>query len=153
MSTSAERSDPHSRHLSHLRVLIVDHDFDAAKDSVESVRKCGHEPAAAHSGRDAITAASKFQPHVVLLELALVDMDPFKLARRLRGAAMVIAVTKLGTRYHKRRSHETGLLAHLSKPVDGEWLCRLLDMCLEKLRAAGGVHSLSYTPPFSRGRS
>ena len=78
--------------------MIVDQDFDAAKDSVESVRKCGHEPAAAHFGRDAITAASTFQPHVVLLEFELVDMDPFKLACRLRGKAIVIAVTKLGTR-------------------------------------------------------
>ena len=84
---------------------------------------------------------SAFRPHVVLLEPALVDMDVLELVSRLRfelvsrlgRQADIIAITKLGTRYHRRLSYEAGLTNHLMKPVDLETLCALLDTEFHKL--------------------
>jgi CheY-like chemotaxis protein/anti-sigma regulatory factor (Ser/Thr protein kinase) len=87
--------------LSRLKILIVDDNVDLIQSQAQVLALAGHEAATAVSGREAVSVAERFQPDVVLLDLAMPDVDGFSAARALRrsprGAQMtIIAQTGYG---------------------------------------------------------
>jgi CheY-like chemotaxis protein len=113
------------------RVLIVDDNRDSADTAMAILRLLGNEVESAYSGAGALDAAAHFRPAVVLLDLAMPDMDGFETLRRLRaipGLAKIFAVamTGYGTQEDKRRSLASGFDAHLTKPVELDALMKLL---------------------------
>jgi DNA-binding response OmpR family regulator len=84
----------------------------------------------AHDGLEAVEAAEKVRPHVILLDLGLPKLDGYEACRRIRqqlGSDLVlIALTGLGQEDHRLRSREAGFDAHMVKPVDYALLAKLL---------------------------
>lgn len=106
-----------------LRVLVVDDNVDAAKISSMLLRSWGHEVRIAHNGPDALHRAAGFQPHVVLLDIGLPNMDGYEVARHFRqdphiSSARLVAITGYGQEEDLQRSKEAGFDAHLIKPVE-----------------------------------
>lgn len=106
-----------------LRVLVVDDNVDAAKISSMLLRAWGHEVRIAHNGPDALHRAAGFQPHIVLLDIGLPNMDGYEVARHFRqdphiGTARLVAITGYGQEEDLQRSKEAGFDAHLIKPVE-----------------------------------
>jgi CheY-like chemotaxis protein len=71
------------------------------------------------------------KPDVVLLDLGLPGVDGWELARRLRKAPglegiILLAVTGYGQAMDREQSLAAGIDHHLVKPVEPEWLRRLL---------------------------
>jgi two-component system OmpR family response regulator len=65
------------------RVLVVD-DEDSITDLVGMVlRYEGFQVEVAESGREALTAAASFRPHLIVLDVMLPDVDGFEVQRRL----------------------------------------------------------------------
>jgi CheY-like chemotaxis protein/two-component sensor histidine kinase len=113
------------------RVLCVDDDADIAESLAHLLRDMGHDVQVAHSGPEALAAASGYRPDVVLLDLGLPGMDGYELARRLRrqpglGGARLVAVSGYGQEEDRRRSREAGMDDHLLKPVKAADLARAL---------------------------
>jgi len=80
------------------RVLVVD-DEDNISFLVESaLHLAGYETASAASGRDAVEAANRFGPDVVVLDVMLPDVDGFTVLRRLRDAGTAAPVIFLTAR-------------------------------------------------------
>ncbi len=109
------------------RVLIVDDN----RDSAESLRLVlglhGHEARVVHEGAAAAGAAAAFRPDVVLLDIALPDVDGLAVARALRAeaptrGALIVAVSGFGREEDVRRSQEAGIDEHFTKPVDPDRL-------------------------------
>ncbi len=71
-----------------VRILIVDDDMKSS-DSLEfMLNAAGYsETCVAYSGRAALAIAAEFQPAVVLLDLSLLDMSGYEVARLLRERA------------------------------------------------------------------
>ena len=71
-----------------VRILIVDSDIGSS-DSLELMLHASGYPQTrvAYSGHAALAIAAEFQPSVVLLELNLLDMSGFEVARLLREQA------------------------------------------------------------------
>src|SRR6266705_2601551 len=71
-----------------VRILIVDSDIKSS-DSIElMLHASGYsETRVAYSGHAALAIAAEFQPGVVLLELDLLDMSGYEVARLLREHA------------------------------------------------------------------
>jgi CheY-like chemotaxis protein len=114
-----------------LDILIVEDDPDTAHSTALLLRCFGHQARVAVDGPSACQAARSKPPDVVLLDLALPGMDGWEVARRLRGPAwdkkpLFIAVTGYGGEEDRRRSLEAGIDLHLEKPVDPDYLRRLL---------------------------
>ncbi len=113
------------------RILVVDDNRDAAESLAMLLRFAGHEVHTAHTGPAALTAAGKFRPGVVLLDLGLPGMDGLEVARRLRRdysahEMRLVALTGYGSDEDRRQCHEAGFDDHLLKPVELDALERLL---------------------------
>ena len=115
-----------------LRVLIADDCKDAAQSLEILLCLWGHEVRMAHDGLTALQVADSYQPHVILLDIAMPRMNGYEVARRLRQtpgmeSVRLVAVSGYGQERDVRRAWEAGFDHHLLKPYDPEQLRRLLE--------------------------
>ncbi len=105
----------------HGRLLISDDDRDARRSLATELRARGWSVDLASTGKHGIEAMSQLQPEVVIVELALADVDALHLARTLRTLVehdvVAIAITRLGGDVHVS-AVAAGYDAAFSKPVD-----------------------------------
>ncbi len=122
------------------RILIVDDNRDAAKSLSMLLDLFGNETHLAHDGIEAVAAASRVRPDVVLLDIGLPGMDGYDAARAIRGEdwgkpILLLALTGWDNEDVGEKSREAGFDGHLVKPVDLDALMRLLAKSGEKTRA------------------
>jgi CheY-like chemotaxis protein len=115
-----------------IKVLIVDDNAQAAASLATLLSLDGHEVSCVGNGRDALEAARRFRPEVVLLDIELPGMSGYEVARRLREdpaleGMRIAALSGHGSAEDRRRSLESGCDEHLVKPVDEQALLRLLE--------------------------
>jgi two-component system OmpR family response regulator len=65
------------------RVLVVDDEPSITDLVATALRYEGFEVQAAGSGRDALTTATSFRPHLIVLDVMLPDVDGFEVQRRV----------------------------------------------------------------------
>jgi CheY-like chemotaxis protein len=124
------------------RVLVVDDNRDAADTSTAILRLLGHEVECAYNGASALQLAAHFRPGVVMLDLAMPEMNGIETLSRLRrtlyGAnVFAIAMTGYGSHEDKRRTAEAGFDAHPTKPVGLDALITLLNQARERAGVKG----------------
>ncbi len=105
------------------RVLVVDDNADAAESLSELLALSGHKTETAQSGPEALSAAARFRPELVFLDIGLPGMNGYEVARTLRAdpgstKAVLVALTGWGSEEDRRRSAEAGFDFHLTKPVE-----------------------------------
>ncbi|HEX6637896.1 MAG TPA: PAS domain S-box protein [Steroidobacteraceae bacterium] len=105
------------------RVLVVDDNEDAAVSLAMLLDLGGNETHVAHDGEEALQAAEKYRPHLVLLDLGMPRMNGHEVCRRLRATPWgkdlkVVALTGWGQEQDRRKTREAGFDGHLVKPVD-----------------------------------
>ncbi len=104
------------------RVLIVDHDVEAANAVASLVETSGHgEARVAHSGQAALAIAATFLPTVVLLKLDLPDMSGYDVARQLSQYPRLqnprlVALTGSSEHPGRDRAREAGVERYLIAP-------------------------------------
>jgi PAS domain S-box-containing protein len=114
-----------------LRVLVVDDNLDAAATLGMLLRMAGHDARTAHDGLEALSVASGFRPHVVILDIGLPKLNGYDAARRIREqtwgkGAVLIAMTGWGQEGDRHRSKAAGFDHHMVKPVNPTALMKLL---------------------------
>jgi signal transduction histidine kinase/DNA-binding response OmpR family regulator len=114
-----------------LKVLVVDDNQDAANTLAEVLRHYGHVVETAYNGEEALDAAQRMEPNVVVLDLAMPGKDGYETARLLRtrsatSDALLVALSGYGQARDRARSEQAGFDRHMVKPVDIEALIRLL---------------------------
>jgi CheY-like chemotaxis protein len=114
-----------------LRVLVVDDNKDVADTSSLLIRLLGHQVHVAYTGRDGIEAAGSLQPHVILTDIGLPDIDGNEFARAIRSnpwgnPIVLVAITGWGDEERKRQSLSAGFDHYLTKPIDPKTLESLL---------------------------
>jgi CheY-like chemotaxis protein len=117
--------------LADLRVLVIDGDKGAADSLASRVRGWGHDAQVVHDGASALAVACAYQPHVLLLDLGIPQVDGFQLARQLRQQpgleeAIIVAVTGQADPALRERGKEAGCDHYLVEPVAGGQLEPLL---------------------------
>jgi CheY-like chemotaxis protein len=122
---------PDTEWLHHLRVLVVEDHADTADSLALVLKAWGCPVRICRSGVGCLEAARAFRPHVVLLDLAMPQMDGYQVAQCLRGeedvqGAVLIACTGYGREEDRRRTREAGFDYHLTKPADLAQLKKLL---------------------------
>jgi CheY-like chemotaxis protein len=113
------------------KVLVVDDNVDAAEMLRALLEGLGHEVEAVHSGVEALAAAERFKPDVVLLDLGMPGMSGHEVARELSRRRsgpepLIVAVTGWGKPEDRARAREAGIDVHLVKPVEEEELREVL---------------------------
>jgi two-component system CheB/CheR fusion protein len=113
------------------RVLIVDDNRDSAESLKLMLTLAGHEARMVHDGASARMAAAAFLPDAILLDIGLPDMDGFSVARALRAEpalrdTLLIAITGFGRDEDVRRSRDSGIDVHVTKPIDPDHILELV---------------------------
>ena len=114
------------------RILVVDDNKDSAESLATLLELIGHEVHTAHDGLEAVDAAAKLEPDVILLDIGLPRLNGYEAARRIRqqrrrGSTLkLVALSGWGQEEDRRRSEAAGFDAHLVKPVDLDALSNLL---------------------------
>jgi CheY-like chemotaxis protein/anti-sigma regulatory factor (Ser/Thr protein kinase) len=113
------------------RILLVDDNPDAVECLGLLLRMKGNEVYTASDGPEALEAAKKYCPDVVLLDIGLPKMSGYEVCRRLRqqhfaNGLLIVALTGYGQDKDRRRTREAGFDHHLLKPVDSDTLENLL---------------------------
>jgi PAS domain S-box-containing protein len=113
------------------RVLVVDDNRDGAESLAEMLRLLGHQAHVAHDGLEAVEAAERLRPDLVLMDVGMPRLNGLDATRQIRdypwGRGMtIIALTGWGQEGDRERSRAAGCDGHLVKPVSLSELERLL---------------------------
>ncbi len=106
-----------------LRILVVDDNVDAAESLRMVLEMLGHAATTVYLGHDAVGAAERWRPDVLLCDIDLpAGMDGYDVARSFRRHSSLrdvylIALTGWGLEEDQQRSHAAGFHLHLTKPV------------------------------------
>ena len=110
---------------------MVDDNPDSANSLAELLRITGNETHIAADGVEAVEAAGRLLPDVVLLDIGLPRLNGYDACRRIRAenwgkSLVMVALTGWGQEEDRARSREAGFDGHLVKPVDYRALMELL---------------------------
>jgi len=111
------------------RVLVVEDDPDSAQSLAMLLQIWGHQVEIAPDGHQALDAARRFEPEIVLLDIGIPGLDGYEVAERLRsehGSELkLVALTGYGREDDRQRSRDAGFDRHMTKPLEPP---RLRDM-------------------------
>jgi two-component system, OmpR family, response regulator len=80
------------------RVLVVDDEESITQLVATALRYEGFQVEVADSGRGALTAATSFRPHLIVLDVMLPDFDGFEVQRRLAADRLSVPILFLTAR-------------------------------------------------------
>jgi PAS domain S-box-containing protein len=113
------------------RILVAD-DFPQAAETLGGLlRQEGYEVQIAQDGLEAFQAAERSHPDVIVLDLAMPELNGYEAARKIREQpwgkqVVLIALSGWGQQRDRHRTKEAGFDAHLTKPVKYETILELL---------------------------
>jgi signal transduction histidine kinase/ActR/RegA family two-component response regulator len=116
-----------SEPANHLRVLVVDDHMDTAAALSELIGLWGYEVRTALDGREALRVAESFRPELVLLDLAMPDMNGYQVAAEMRKmpgltGATIVALTGHAREQARERAAGFQFDHHWIKPLDANSL-------------------------------
>lgn len=136
-------------HLKNRRVLIVDDESDLTEAlAIRLSSGWGFTVAVAHDGDEGLRKASVFKPEVILLDIAMPNVDGWEMCRRLRDDPVtrdipIVIMTAWSTEDLHRRAQEEGVSRVLLKPAEDPELLHVLRTVTGTVRppetAAAGV--------------
>ena len=105
-----------------LRVLVVDDDRDGADTLGMVVEELGHHVHVTYGGTSALDVATVFRPELMLIDLAMPDMDGCRLVTQFRqipafAQTQIVAITGHADAGHKTLAMKAGFDKVLFKPV------------------------------------
>jgi signal transduction histidine kinase len=108
-------------------ILLADDNRDAIDALAELLRLSGHVVHTAHDGHEALEAALRLRPDVVILDIGMPGLNGYEVARRIRAepwaaTTFLVAATGWGQDSDRRKADEAGFDLHLTKPFDPEQL-------------------------------
>jgi CheY-like chemotaxis protein len=120
---------------SDITVLVVDDIADNLILMSLSLQSSGFRVLTASNGEEAIKVASLARPHLILMDIAMPEVDGFSAVRRIRNLpellhVPVIALTAFSTSGFRQAAYEAGFDAYLTKPLDFDRLNSLIERLL-----------------------
>lgn len=118
-----------------IRVLLVDDDSATREGFTAYLENAGYNVSPAATGREALALASTWAPNVVVLDLALPDIDGWEVARQLKAAPRtimipIIALTAATLPHERVSALRAGCDRHLSKPCVPADLVDAIQRCI-----------------------
>lgn len=115
-----------------LKILVVEDDDDTAESTSLLLRMFGYQTELACSGAAALEKAPAFKPDLMLIDLAMPQLDGLKLANRFRLIAALketpmIAVSGYVDAKSRQRAFDAGFDGFISKPFTKDDLAAVCD--------------------------
>jgi DNA-binding response OmpR family regulator len=130
-----------ARCWSGIRVLVVDDTPHYRERAAQVMREAGFEVILATNGFEALSAALKYQPSVVLTDITMPGMDGWQLLRMIRARPTlrrtpVLFLTDLSSEEQRLRGYELGVDDYVAKPFTGVELIARVERVLERAQMA-----------------
>ena len=128
------------RQQSDARLLVVEDEPNILELLSASLRYAGFEVITAAGGTEAVQAAQRHRPDLIVLDVMLPDMDGFDVIRRLRGGGARIPVVFLTARDgtdDKIRGLTLGGDDYVTKPFSLEEVIARIKAVLRRTRGDG----------------
>jgi DNA-binding response OmpR family regulator len=124
-----------------VRVLVVDDNAHYRENAAQIMREAGFEVILATNGFEALSAALKHQPSVVLTDVTMPGMDGWQLLRMIRARPTlrrtpVLFLTDLSSEEQRLRGYELGVDDYVAKPFTGVELIARVERVLERAQMA-----------------
>jgi len=117
--------------LSGARVLVVDDQREAREVAASVLRHHGASVAVAANAQEALDQFERFDPNVLLVDIAMPEIDGYGLIERIRSSngekgrsVPAIAFTAYAREEDQQRVRAAGFQVHLAKPVDSQSLVK-----------------------------
>jgi DNA-binding response OmpR family regulator len=108
------------------RVLLVEDEPNIGNIIVFKLEREGHQVRWEEAASAVLSAASEFQPDLVVLDSSLPDGDPFTLLTSLLKASPVLMLTEFRDADTPRRAAAAGAAVTVEKPFKPTVLARLV---------------------------
>jgi two-component system alkaline phosphatase synthesis response regulator PhoP len=104
------------------RILIADDEPDILEFVCYNLIKEGYQVSTARNGSEAIAAAKKFQPHLILLDIMMPELDGVEVCKELRsmpefGQTIIAFLTARSEDYSQIVGFDVGGDDYITKPV------------------------------------
>lgn len=116
-------------------VLVVDDVHDNLILISLSLQDMGYRVLTADNGEEAVAVAVLARPDIILMDIAMPELDGLGAARRIRSHAEVrgvpiIGITAFTTGGFRKAAFDAGFDGYLTKPLDFDQLNKLIEMLL-----------------------
>jgi DNA-binding response OmpR family regulator len=121
------------------RILVVEDDTDIASLIVHYLTPAGHESEVVTTGGDALAAARRRAPDLVILDRMLPGLDGLEICRALRadpelGAVPILMLTARAEEVDRIAGFETGADDYVTKPFSPKELVARIGALLRRTR-------------------
>jgi chemotaxis protein histidine kinase CheA/ActR/RegA family two-component response regulator len=105
------------------RILIVDDSMSVRNSLLQMVQDAGYSCETARDGVEAVDVLRAFNPHVVLTDLEMPNMNGIELTSHIRGredlkGLPVIMITSRSQDKHRRMAEQAGVNTYITKPYN-----------------------------------
>jgi CheY-like chemotaxis protein len=117
-------------------ILVVEDNLDNYELVRTILELVGYDTFLADNGRDGVTAARKQKPDLILMDMALPEIDGWNATKLIRedpetAHIPMIALTVHTLPLERKRALDAGVDEYLSKPYDASQLIRLVESTLK----------------------
>ncbi|AFY62596.1 response regulator transcription factor [Synechococcus sp. PCC 6312] len=138
-----------------LTVLVTDDDPGIRMAVHHYLEDHGYLVLQARHGQEALAMINQFQPHLLITDIAMPEMDGYQLVQRIRQQPAlrllpVIYLTGRSQTQARIKAYQTGADSYLSKPFELEELGAIVRNLLERnqlIQAEWQQRTISQTPP------
>jgi two-component system alkaline phosphatase synthesis response regulator PhoP len=104
------------------KILLVDDDADILELLEYNLLKENFLLAKAMNGKEAIAAAKSFQPHLIIMDVMMPEMDGIEAARQIKSNpefknTLILFLTARGEEYTEIAAFESGATDYVVKPI------------------------------------
>ncbi|MEY3630861.1 MAG: hypothetical protein RL408_415 [Bacteroidota bacterium] len=104
------------------KILLVDDDADILELLEYNLLKENFLLAKATNGKEAITVAKSFQPHLIIMDVMMPEMDGIEAARQIKSNpefknTLILFLTARGEEYTEIAAFESGATDYVVKPI------------------------------------
>jgi len=116
------------------KILLIEDDVGLAEFMQYQMQREGYDVRTAHHGEEGLRLAQQWQPHLVVLDIMLPEMDGWAVCQRLRETSNVpvIFTTALGAERDVVRGLEMGADDYLIKPFGPKELIARIQAVLRR---------------------
>lgn len=121
--------------ITNAKIMVVDDSKDNLVLLSLAMQEKGYRVVTASNGEDAVATAILARPDLIIMDIAMPELDGLEATRRIRVESgmefvPVIALTAFDTDGFRRAAHDAGFSGYLTKPIDFDRLHKLIAMLL-----------------------
>jgi len=118
-----------------IKILVVDDDPDIVEFLSYNLKKEGYSIYTTNNGREAIKMAQKVNPHLILLDIMMPEMDGYQTMREIRNDSRfrslpILALTAKAMKGDREKCIDAGASDYIAKPVNTDQLLSLMRVWL-----------------------